>query len=144
MEGDLATALALLDDAERVYVGDFYPRIRPIAALRARLWIGQGRLREARGWLRAEGLSVEDELEYVRTFEHVTLARLLLAESRRDGSSQSLNAASSLLGRLLEAAVADGRMGTAIEILLLQALAHQMRRDVESGAGSAATSPRSC
>ncbi len=130
VEGDPAGALALLDDAERLYVADFYPRIRPIAALRARIWIDQGRLGEARGWMRAEGLSAEDELEYVRTFEHVTLARLLLAESARDGASQTLIAASALLDRLLEAAVAGGRMGAAIEILVLQALAHQMRRDI--------------
>ncbi len=130
LEGDAAGALALLDDAERRYVADFYPRIRPIAAMRARIWIRQGRLGEARGWMRAEGLSAEDELEYVRTFEHVTLARLLLAESTRDGAGQALIAASALLDRLLEAAVAGGRMGAAIEILVLQALAHQMRRDV--------------
>jgi LuxR family maltose regulon positive regulatory protein len=130
VEGDPAAALALLDDAERLYVADFYPRIRPIAALRTRIWINQGRLGEARAWMRAEGLSAEDELEYVRTFEHVTLARLLLAESTRDGASQTLIAASALLDRLLEAAVAGGRMGAAIEILVLQALAHQMRRDI--------------
>ncbi len=131
-EGDPAGALALLDDAERLYVADFYPKVRPIAALRARLWIDQGRLGDARGWARAEGLSAEDELEYVRTFEHITLARLLLAESRRDRAGPSLTAALALLDRLLEAAVAGGRMGAAIEILVLQALAHQVRGDVEA------------
>ena len=129
LEGDPAGALTLLDDAERQYAADFYPRIRPIAALRARIWINQGQLSEARGWMRAEGLSTDDELEYIRSFEHVTLVRLLLAESRRDGGGQSLTAALALLDRLLEAAVTGGRMGAAIEILVLQALAHQMRRD---------------
>ena len=131
-EGDPAGALALLDDAERLYVADFYPRVRPIAALRARVWIDQARLSEARGWVRAEALSAEDDLAYIRTFEHVTLARLLLAESRRDGAGESLSAALALLDRLLEAAVAGGRMGAAIEILVLQALAHQLRRDVDA------------
>ena len=131
-EGDLVGALTLLDDAERLYVADFYPRVRPIAALRARVWIDQGRLGDARGWVRAEGLSAEDELEYVRTFEHITLARLLLAESKRDEAGATLFAAMGLLDRLLEAAVAGGRMGAAIEILVLQALAHQIRRDIEA------------
>ena len=134
--GDQAGALALLDDAERRYVADFYPKIRPIAAMRARIWIALGRLAEARAWMRAEGLSAEDELAYVRTFEHITVARLLLAESARDGAGPALREASALLDRLLEAAVAGGRMGTAIEILVLQALAHQMRRD--AGAALAA------
>ena len=136
VEGDEAGALALLDDAERRYVADFYPRIRPIAAMRARIWIALGRLAEARAWMRAEGLSAEDELAYVRTFEHITVARLLLAESARDGAGPALREASALLDRLLEAAVAGGRMGTAIEILVEQALAHQMRRD--TGAALAA------
>jgi LuxR family transcriptional regulator, maltose regulon positive regulatory protein len=131
-EGDPGRALALLDDAERLYVADFYPRVRPIAALRARVWIDQGRLGDARSWVRAEGLSVEDDLDYVRTFEHVTLARLLLAESRQDRAAESLPAAMAFLDRLLEAAVAGGRMGDAIEILVLQALAHRLRGDLGS------------
>ncbi len=131
-EGDLGMAFALLDDAERLYVADFYPKVRPIAAVRARIWIDQGKLGEARGWVRAEGLAAEDDLAYVRTFEHVTLARLLLAESRRDRAGESLSASLTLLDRLLEAAVAGGRMGAALEILVLQALAHQLRRDVDA------------
>jgi LuxR family maltose regulon positive regulatory protein len=132
VEGDPAGALALLDEADRLYVADFYPRVRPIAALRTRVWIDQGRLGEGRGWVRAEGLSADDDLDYVHAFEHVTLVRLLLAESRRDPAGQSLNAAMSLLDRLLESAVAGGRMGGVIEILVLQALAHQVRGDVEA------------
>ena len=92
-EGDSEGALALLDDAERLYVADFYPRVRPIAALRARVWIDEGRLGDARSWVQAEGLAAEDVPDYVRTFEHVTLARLLLAESRRDRAAESLTAA---------------------------------------------------
>ena len=130
--GDPAGALALLDDAERLYVADFYPRIRPIDALRARVWIDQGMLGEARGWVRAQGLSVEDELDYVRTFEHVTLVRLLLAEARRDRAGATLTAALAFLDRLLETTVAGGRMGAALEILVLQALAHQIRGDVQA------------
>ena len=36
-EGDLAGAVALLDEAERVYVGDFSPNVRPVPAQRARV-----------------------------------------------------------------------------------------------------------
>ena len=37
-DGDLDAAVALLDDAERVY-GDFSPNVRPRAAMRARVWV---------------------------------------------------------------------------------------------------------
>ena len=131
-EGDSEGALALLDDAERLYVSDFYPRVRPIAALRARVWIDEGRLGDARSWVQAEGLAAEDVPDYLRTFEHVTLARLLLAESRRDGAAESLTAAVALLDRLLDAAVAGGRFGGAIEILVVQALALRMRGNVDA------------
>ena len=78
-EGDLGGALDLLDEAERLYVGDFFPNVRPVPALKARVWIAQGRLGEALGWAREQGLSVDDDLSYLREFEHITLARVLLA-----------------------------------------------------------------
>lgn len=129
-EGEPDGALALLDDAERLYVADFYPRVRPVAAVRARVWIDRGRLADARAWVRSSGLSPDDDLAFVHSFGHVTLARLLLAESKQQEARDSMATASVLLDRLLEAALAGGRTGTVIEIRLLQALAHQMQGDV--------------
>ncbi len=83
-EGDLDGALLLLEEAERLYVGDYSPDVRPVAATRARVWIAQGRLAEARGWARDRGLAADDDLTYVREFEHITLARLLVAHGRRE------------------------------------------------------------
>ena len=78
-EGDLDGALDLLNEAERLYVSDFSPNVRPVPALRARVLVAQGGLGEALGWVRERGLSVEDDLSYLREFEHITLARVLLA-----------------------------------------------------------------
>ena len=58
---------------------DFSPNVRPIAAMRARVLVRQGRTGEALGWAREHGLSVEDDLSYVHEYEHITLARVLLA-----------------------------------------------------------------
>jgi LuxR family maltose regulon positive regulatory protein len=122
-QGDLDGALELLDAAERRYVRTPVPDVRPIQALKARVWIAQGRLAEARAWARAQALVVADQLSYVREFEHITLARLLIAEHRRD-PGRGIEAIE-LLERLLHAAQAGGRMGSAIEILLLQALGYE-------------------
>ena len=131
-EGDLDGALDLLDEADRVYVGDFYPKVRPIHALKARIWVAQGRLGDAMGWAREQNLSTEDDLDYVREFEHITLGRILLAEARRAGVDHSLPPAIVFLERLRQAADEGARLGSVIEILVLHAIAHQMRGDVRA------------
>jgi len=134
-EGDLSGALDLLNEAKRLYVSDFFPEVRPVPALRARVWIAQGRLGEALGWARDRGLSVEDNLSYLREFEHITMARLLLARHRSERAEPSLQEAARLLERLLLAAEAGGRTGRVIEILVLRALAHQALADIPAALG---------
>jgi LuxR family maltose regulon positive regulatory protein len=130
--GDLASALGLLDEAERVDVRTPVPRARPIAALRARIWIAQGRLAEATGWAKEQGLSVDEDLSFMREFEHITLARLLVARYRADRDERSIQDALTLLERLLIAASQGGRKGSVIEILVLEALAHQALSNVRA------------
>jgi LuxR family maltose regulon positive regulatory protein len=129
-EGDLGGALDLLNEAERLYVGDFFPNVRPVPALRARVRVAQGRLGEALGWVREQGLSVDDDLSYLREFEHITLARVLLARYEGERAERSLHEATRLLERLLLAAEEGGRTGRVIEILVLRALAHQRLGDI--------------
>jgi LuxR family transcriptional regulator, maltose regulon positive regulatory protein len=131
-QGDLYGALDLLDEADRLYVSDFYPNVRPIAALKARVWVAQGRLGEALGWAREQGLSAEDDLTYLREFEHITLARVLLARYESDREEHSVHQAIGLLERLLQAAEEGERTGRVIEILVLQALAHEAQDDSPS------------
>ena len=131
-QGKLDEALDMLDEAEPLYVGDFSPNVRPVAALKARIWIAQGNLDRAFGWARQQGLSAADELNYLREFEHITLVRILLALYKRSHSEVPLREAIGLLERLLEAAEAGGRLGSAIEILVLQALANEMQGDLRA------------
>ena len=130
-QGDLDGALDLLDEAEQwLSIRHPLPDVRPIAALKTRVWVGQGRLAEALGWARERGLSVEDDLSYLREFEHVTLARVLIAEYKSDRADRSIHEAFGLLERLLKAAEEGGRTGSVIEILLLQALAHEVEGEL--------------
>jgi LuxR family maltose regulon positive regulatory protein len=132
-EGDLGAALELLDDAERLYVGDFFPNVRPVPALKARVRTLQGNLGEALAWVSEQGLSVDEELSYLREFEHITLARVLLAQYNRERVERSMQQATGLLTRLLAAAEEGGRTGSVIEILVLLALAHQLQGNTRAG-----------
>jgi LuxR family maltose regulon positive regulatory protein len=135
-EGDLGGALDLLNEAERLYVGDFFPNVRPVPALRARVRAAQGEVGEALGWASERGLSVEDDLSYLHEFEHITLARVLLARYATDRAERSIQDVTRLLERLLRAAEQGQRTGRVIEILVVQALAHQAREDVPAALAS--------
>ncbi len=128
-QGDLADALTLLDEAERQYVRNPLPD-RSIGALKARTWLRQGRVSEALAWARAQCLSTDDQLSYSHEFEHLTLARLLVAQFRINPSGGGLEAALGLLERLLHAAEEGGRKGSVIEIKVLQSLTHQAQGDL--------------
>ena len=121
-ERDFPAALELLDEAERVYVGDFSPQVHPIHASRARILAASGDVAGAAAWARRHRLAHDDDLSYLREYEHVTLARVLLAEHQ-------LEEATTLLDRLLAAAEAGGRAGSVLEIEVLRAQAHHRAGD---------------
>ena len=85
---------------------------------------------EALGWVREQGLSVENELSYLHEFDTITLARILIARYKNEQVVGSIHEALRLLERLLQAAQAGGRMGSVIEILVLQALAYHAQADL--------------
>jgi LuxR family maltose regulon positive regulatory protein len=128
-QGDLGGALELLDEAEPRYNTDFSPRVRPVAALRARVLLARGDLEGALRWVAERGLTAEDDLHYVAEFEHVTLARVLLARHAQERDDRALDDAVALLDRLLAAADAGHRNGSAIEILVLLVNARHARGD---------------
>jgi LuxR family maltose regulon positive regulatory protein len=129
-EGDLEGALDLLDQAERLYKSNFSPNVRPISTLKTRLWVAQGRISEALRWVREQGLSIENELSYLREFDHITLARVLLANYQINRPDGSISGVLGLLDRLKEAAEERGENGSVIEILVLQAMAYHMQGDL--------------
>ncbi|BAS12435.1 HTH-type transcriptional regulator MalT [Arthrobacter sp. Hiyo8] len=110
-EGDVDGALEQLDEAERLYVGDFFPAVRPVPAVRARIWISHGRTSDALRWAREHGISAEDELSYLHEFEHITLARALLAQDRAEPSEDPAGHVVAMIDRLLRAAEEGGRTG---------------------------------
>jgi LuxR family transcriptional regulator, maltose regulon positive regulatory protein len=135
-EGDLETALELLDEAGRLYVRTSVPLFHPIDALKAKMILRQARLSEAVAWARERGLSVDDELSYLGEFEHIVLARVLIAQYKNDRPSGSIQEAIDLLEHLRQAAEAGQRMGSVIEILAVQALALLAQGDLSQALAS--------
>lgn len=130
--GNLDGALALLDEGERHFVAGPTLDSRPIPALRAAVWLKQGRLRDALEWTRERGLEVNDELAFAREFEHMTLARILIAQYETERAASSLDAAMKLLERLLQEAKEKARLRSRIEILVLRTLAYHARNEMSA------------
>jgi LuxR family maltose regulon positive regulatory protein len=138
--GDHDTAKRLLDEAETLYRHGFYPDIRPIAAMRTRIRIAEGDLSSAAEWAHDRGVGVDDDPDYLHEYEHLTLARLLLAQHRAEQRAEQrpdearraspLAAALGLLDRLHAAASDTGRDGSLLEIRTLLAMAQHARGDL--------------
>jgi LuxR family maltose regulon positive regulatory protein len=91
-------------------------------AWHARLSLQQGDLTLASRWVQEHHLGVDDELSPPRELEYATLARVLIAQHRPHESLP-------LLARLLHQAERQRRMGNALEIFVLQAMASQAGGD---------------
>ncbi|ABW31018.1 tetratricopeptide repeat protein [Acaryochloris marina] len=145
--GDLEEAFKLLNEAERSYHRIPIPDVRPVAALKVRMWVRQGQLSEALSWANERQLSVEDDLSYLKEYEHITLTRVLIARYRSDGQRSAqghcrdnvIHQVLDLLARLLQVAQAAGRNGSVLDILVTQGLAYEVLGDVER-----AISPLKC
>ncbi|MEM7796635.1 MAG: LuxR C-terminal-related transcriptional regulator, partial [Cyanobacteria bacterium P01_C01_bin.118] len=129
-EGDWDTALNQLHEAERLYRRSPLPNVRPIEALKVRWWLQQGRLAVALGWLQESGLSVDDEPNYLREYEHLTLVRVLMDQYQRDGTDDVIDQVIGLLARLLSAAEAKNRTASIIKILVVLALTNEAKGDL--------------
>jgi LuxR family maltose regulon positive regulatory protein len=121
-EGDPQEAITLLDKAEQLYRPGFFPDLRPIAAIKARVWITHN-LSQAADWARERGVSATDDAAYLSEFDHLTLVRLLIAQHRAHPDTGAIDQAVRLLDGLHEAADTSGRAGSLVEIRMMQALA---------------------
>jgi LuxR family maltose regulon positive regulatory protein len=130
--GDAESALETIQKAERLAQRHEYAYVRGmIARLRVRLWVAQGNLAAASRWAQGHRLSPVDELDPAREIEQIAVVRVLIAQAVFQGlaPASEVDEALRLLARLLEAAEQARRMGSAIEILALQALAFQIKGD---------------
>ena len=130
-QGNLDQALDFLNEAEKYYFRSPIPDIQPLDALKTRVLIRLGKIIKATDWMNEHELAMEDELGYLREFEHITLVRVLISEFRHSHNNKSLLEAKQLIERLLIEAQKGNRIGSVIEILILQALSHEANDDME-------------
>lgn len=90
----------------------------------ARLWIAQGNLEKASSLAFQSGITVDDEISYRREPEYLLLLRVFLAQGNYD-------VALALSQRLLQNAEVAKRTRRIIELLILQALIFQGKRDID-------------
>ena len=120
--GDLNATMKMLSEAETNHRRDPLPVTRPIAAMKARIALAIGDVATAARWGRERGLSDDGELSFIREYDYITLARLLIAQNQ-------LPQAIALLERLNSHAQLGSRLGSVVETLVLQALAHDQARN---------------
>jgi LuxR family maltose regulon positive regulatory protein len=90
----------------------------------ARVCLAQGNLEKPSQLIQKGGLTVKDEIPYWQEPEYMILLRVLLAQ-------KDYEAALVLSKRLLQQAATAKQMGLVIEILILQSLAFQGKKDIE-------------
>jgi LuxR family maltose regulon positive regulatory protein len=93
-------------------------------AVQTEIWLAQGNVEAAAAWARASGLDPAEAPRFAVEHESLILARALYAEGR-------VEAAITLLERLLAGAVAGGREGKALHIRVWLALAQQALGDTD-------------
>jgi LuxR family transcriptional regulator, maltose regulon positive regulatory protein len=130
--GDPAGAREAMAEAERIALDPAMTGLlNPVPVQRARLLLAQGNLGAAARWTQENGLAAGDDPDYAREAAHLVLARVLLAQDQP-------GAALTLLGRLLEAAAAQHRAGSMIEIGAVRALALAACGDADRAVGALA------
>jgi LuxR family maltose regulon positive regulatory protein len=130
--GDLDGAAGMLEQALPLYLPGYFPDVRPIPAARARVHIAQGRLEDATVWARAHPISPEYPASYLAEYDQLTLARLLIAHDGTDSQLNTVKDVFAVLDPIVAAAEAADRGGSLIEALLVRALAHRGRGDLEA------------
>jgi LuxR family maltose regulon positive regulatory protein len=89
-----------------------------------RLWITQGNLEKASHIVQESGVTLKDEISFLRELEFLALLRLLLAQGDYEASLV-------LSRRILKKAETVGQIRRMIEVLVLQALIFQGRNETE-------------
>ncbi|MGV6858910.1 MAG: LuxR C-terminal-related transcriptional regulator [bacterium] len=131
-QGDFDTAEALLDEGAQCQIMSPAPETQPISAWQGRLWLARGRIDKAQRWAEKSGLSPEDETGYLFEFQHLTLARLLIAQYRDQPDEHEVQPILDLLTRLAGSAETGKRQRSMAQAHMLRALLHDAMGEAQA------------
>ena len=126
-KGDTPGAFALIQDLKVILEELGAKMLLPIVdAVRARLWVREGKLAEVEDWIEASKLTLDGELSYLQENDYITFARLLIAQKNyRD--------AESLIARLLDFSGSAERNSRVLELTILKAIVlHDQGSSIEA------------
>ncbi|MCB9437347.1 MAG: helix-turn-helix transcriptional regulator [Anaerolineales bacterium] len=129
-QGDFATALQLLHEAEQQLVPTPVFLNHSIHALKARVWIRQGKLDVAQRWARQQGLSPDGDITYLREYEYLTFTLLQIALYQAQPSDILRTSTHNLLDRLYATTHDSGRIAHVIEVFILRALMYTAQHEI--------------
>lgn len=116
-EGDDDAAGEAIDEAIRTTPAPAVAGlINAVPVLQGRLLLALEDLESVERWVEERGLIGNDDILYTQQDEYLVLSRLLIARNQPEDALP-------LIDRLVEAAIAQGRMGDLIEIEVVSALA---------------------
>jgi LuxR family maltose regulon positive regulatory protein len=123
--GDSDGALEAIQKGKRI-ASSLSPWLESqLAALQAQHWLARGNTGAAARWAAESGLSVDDPFGYENWELYFALARVLIAQGRRQSKHALVDRSLELLDRLLEMARGAGATGRVIEALVAQAMGLQ-------------------
>jgi len=127
--GDFERGLTLLREVEQHSQQKSIFVRYPIPAMRAYIWLLQGKLDDALDWAKKTELSYDDELSFRYEFNYLTLVRVLIVLYQRRQIDRAIDEAQHLLTGLLNLARDEERTDSIIEILILQSIVYQVQGD---------------
>jgi LuxR family maltose regulon positive regulatory protein len=127
---DLRGALTDFDAAEKLWRPGALPEAYPIHALRARVWLRQGRVDDAAAWAREQRAVAMGFLGFRPEFVALTWARVLIATTPEDASG--ISRVHDVVDAVAASATGRGHTVLAIEALILHTIVRNRLGDPDA------------
>lgn len=124
-------AMEYLNEAGKYYFRSPIPDVRPFDAIKTRVLLKQGKRICATDWAKERAFFWDEMPGYLHEFESITFVRILISEFSHSKERSLLAEARRIIGRLLIDAKNEDRIGSIIEILILNSLTYEAEEEIK-------------